>query len=610
MRFTQSSLPFLTLLSVVFAVPSKDPAPEVKESINPPRGWTLRSAAPSHHTIELRIGLPQPSFPVLEKHLYEVSDPFHERYGQHLTKAEVEALAAPHQESIDLVSEWLATHSIGESDIRRSPARDWVTIKIPITLAEKMLDTTYHVWTHDASGDSILRTTSYSLPKHLHPHIDVIQPTTMFARFKGYRSTIHDIDRSPSLPAYTGDSTNSGAVIDPSCNTTITISCLQQLYSVPSDFTPSAHVGNSIGVTGYLEKFANRQDLQSFYADQRPEAVGSTFNFVSVKGGLNDQNLSNAGGEADLDVQFAFGLSFPVNSTFFSTAGHPPFIPDINTPMDTNEPYADWLDFILAQEKPPLAISTSYGDDEQFLTVGVPWFQKTVPESFARRVCAGFAQLGARGVSLVFSSGDGGVGDGDDNPATQTCLTNDGKNQTKFIPEFPASCPFVTAVGGTESIEPEIGVFFSGGGFSNFFARPSYQDKAVGKFLSALPKGTFEGLFNPNGRAIPDVAAQGVGFRIFLRGQIVSMAGTSASSPTFTGIVALLNDVRLRAGQPPLGFLNPLLYTIPEGFNDITIGNNPGCGTKGFNATTGWDAVTGLGTPNFSKLRDLVIRKY
>ncbi|KAF5358974.1 hypothetical protein D9758_004895 [Tetrapyrgos nigripes] len=585
---------FLTLLSVVFAVPSKDPAPEVKESINPPRGWTLRSAAPSHHTIELRIGLPQPDFPVLEKHLYEVSDPFHERYGQHLTKAEVEALVAPHQESIDAVSEWLATHGIGESDIQRSPARDWVTIKVPITLAEKMLDTTYHVWTHDASGDSIVRTTSYSLPKHLHPHIDVIQPTTMFARFKGYKSTIHDIDRSPSLPAFTGDSTNSGAVIDPSCNTTITISCLRQLYSVPSDFTPSAHVGNSVGITGYLEQFANRQDLQSFYADQKPQAVGSTFNFVSVKGGLNDQNASNAGVEANLDVQFAFGLSFPVNSTFFSTAGRPPFIPDIGTPTDTNEPYTDWLDFILAQEKPPLAISTSYGDDEQS--------PKASPDGLVQDL-----------PSLVHCEfkipSDGGVGDGDDNPATQTCLTNDGKNQTKFIPGFPASCPFVTAVGGTEFIEPEIGVFFSGGGFSNFFARPSYQDKAVGKFLSALPKGTFEGLFNPNGRAIPDVAAQGERFRVFVGGQVVSVAGTSASSPAFTGIVALLNDVRLRAGQPPLGFLNPLLYTIPEGFNDITIGNNPGCGTEGFNATTGWDAVTGLGTPNFSKLRDLVIRK-
>lgn len=64
------------------------------------------------------------------------------------------------------------------------------------------------------------------------------------------------------------------------------------------------------------------------------------------------------------------------------------------------------------------------------------------------------------------------------------------------------------------------------------------------------------------------------------------MGGTSASCPTFTGIVALLNDARLKAGLPPLGFLNPLLYTIGfQGLNDITVGHNAGCGTEGFNVS-------------------------
>ena len=82
-----------------------------------------------------------------------------------------------------------------------------------------------------------------------------------------------------------------------------------------------------------------------------------------------------------------------------------------------------------------------------------------VPKRFAERACAGFAQLGtsrfdhyseyyflkirmvgARGVSLMFSSGDLGVGDGNPDPATQQCFSNDGYNVTKFIPLFPASC--------------------------------------------------------------------------------------------------------------------------------------------------------------------------
>ena len=117
---------------------------------------------------------------------------------------------------------------------------------------------------------------------------------------------------------------------------------------------------------------------------------------------------------------------------------------------------------------------------------------------------------------------------------------------------------------------------------------------------------------------------------MFLGGRTTSADGTSASSPTFAAIVALLNDARIKKHLPPLGFLNPLIYTIdtlsPQGFNDITSGNNPGCGTNGFNvsavrsekrsrnslilgtlqATKGWDPITGVGTPNFGKLRDIV----
>ena len=134
----------LTLLSAPFtvlAVPSKPCVPKVKEIVLPPHGWIKHSTPSPDHTIALRIGLPQPNFHVLEKHLYEVSDPDHERYGAHLSKEEVENLVAPHQESVDLVDEWLQSHGIGENDLVRSPAKDWVTLKIPVSLVEKMLNT-------------------------------------------------------------------------------------------------------------------------------------------------------------------------------------------------------------------------------------------------------------------------------------------------------------------------------------------------------------------------------------------------------------------------------------------------------------------------------------
>ena len=101
------------------------------------------------------------------------------------------------------------------------------------------------------------------------------------------------------------------------------------------------------------------------------------------------------------------------------------------------------------------------------------------------------------------------------------------------------------------------------------------------------------------------------------------VSGTSCSSPIFASVIALINDARATKGQSPLGFLNPFLYANPQAFHDITTGehvyvycvtvtscsrymsagNNPGCGTNGFDAAKGWDPVTGLGTPNFAALK-------
>ena len=108
---------------------------------------------------------------------------------------------------------------------------------------------------------------------------------------------------------------------------------------------------------------------------------------------------------------------------------------------------------------------------------------------------------------MLFSSGDWGVGGGD-------CQTNDGRNITQFQPIFPASCepspiciqlvfgwrlmrfsgPFVTAVGGTTGVKPETAIALTGGGFSNYFSRPSYQDKDITAYIKDL-NGTYDGLY-------------------------------------------------------------------------------------------------------------------
>ncbi|KAF9266301.1 subtilisin-like protein [Marasmius fiardii PR-910] len=362
---------------------------------------------------------------------------------------------------------------------------------------------------------------------------------------------------------------------------------------------------NSITITGYGEQFANKKDLQLFYKHQRLDTVGSSFEFVLVYGRKNVQDASEAGLEANLDVQFAFGLVYPTRSFFYSTG-----------PENANEPYGQTSFYL--NPIPPLVVSTSYSDDEQTGTCLVMSGINT------------FMQLGARGVSLTFASGDGRVGDGSSDPMKHRCITDDGRSKTKFIPVFPAKhlalvqrlelCHFlmpysVTSVGGTTNIL-ESGASFSGGGFSNYFKRPAYQSKVVDEYLEHLPKGLYSGLFDPSGRdcvgkAIPDVAAQSLKFSIYVSGEPVTAGGTSASAPTFAAVLVLLNDARLGRGLPSLGFLNPLLYS--KGFNalnDIIDGNNPRCGTPGFNATRGWDPVSGLGTPDFQKLKDVVLRNY
>ena len=103
--------------------------------------------------------------------------------------------------------------------------------------------------------------------------------------------------------------------------------------------------------------------FQTFFKKFRPDAVGEGFTTVLVHGGLDDQ--SHPGEEANLDIQYTGGISYPTPNIYYSTGGSPPFIPDSYTHSNTNEPYLDFLNFILNQTTIPQTFTTSYGDDEQ-----------------------------------------------------------------------------------------------------------------------------------------------------------------------------------------------------------------------------------------------------
>ena len=242
----------------------------------------------------------------------------------------------------------------------------------------------------------------------------------------------------------------------------------------------------------------------------------------------------------------------------------------------------------------PQIISSSYGDNEQ-----------TVPIHYAKKVCKLFAQLGAKGTSFLTASGDEGVG------GTGGCFTNDGNHTASFLPSFPDGCPYVTSVGATKNFNPEVAAyderndFASGGGFSNYFPRPDYQNNndVIRNYISSLG-GEFDGLYNKKGRGYPDISAQGQQFVTIWNGTDHILDGTSASTPAAAAILALVNDALIAAGKPALGFLNPWLYSTGySSFSDITSGSAIGCGGSGFPALAGWDAVTGFGTPVSRSLR-------
>ncbi len=124
------------------SAPSIANTPKLKDAAVPPPNWLNVGRAPPLQHIWLRIGLPQAHFSELEHQLYEMSDPKNARYGQHLLKEQVTEFVRPDRRSVGAVDAWLAEYGItGDNRVRRSVAGDWVSILVPVALAEEMLDT-------------------------------------------------------------------------------------------------------------------------------------------------------------------------------------------------------------------------------------------------------------------------------------------------------------------------------------------------------------------------------------------------------------------------------------------------------------------------------------
>jgi kumamolisin len=202
-----------------------------------------------------------------------------------------------------------------------------------------------------------------------------------------------------------------------------------------------------------------------------------------------------------------------------------------------------------------------------------------------------FQAAAAMGITVCVASGDNGSDDG----------VGDGADHV----DFPASSPFALACGGTNlqasgtSITQETvwnegpGNGATGGGVSGFFALPPYQEGQQVRKTSGVTQALAM-------RGVPDVCGDAdpqTGYDVRVDGQNTVIGGTSAVAPLWAGLIARINAAKARRA----GFINPHLYVNTPALHDITQGNN-----GDFAAATGWDACTGLGSPNGQKVADAV----
>jgi kumamolisin len=289
---------------------------------------------------------------------------------------------------------------------------------------------------------------------------------------------------------------------------------------------------------------------------------------VPVDGGANSptRDANGPDGEVMLDIEVVGAIAPQANiAVYFAPNTDAGFLDAITTAIhDTTHK--------------PSVISISWGGPESSWTAQA---MTSMDEAFQAAA--------TMGITVCVASGDNG--------------SSDGVSSGEHV-DFPSSSPFALGCGGTSlraggsSISSEVvwndgaGNGASGGGVSSFFALPAWQAG-----LSAVDQGESVALSK---RGVPDVAGNAdpeTGYDVRIDGTNTVIGGTSAVAPLWAALIARMNQV---SGKPA-GYVNPQLYQNPKALRDITSGNN-----GDYDAAVGWDACTGLGSPNGAVLRGII----
>ncbi|KAB5570820.1 Pro-kumamolisin [Coniochaeta sp. 2T2.1] len=557
--------------------------------------------------ITLQVGIKMQNINLLNEKLKAVSSPNSPDYGKYLDVSDINKLFGPSDASHNAVMGWLKESGVDAIADHGS----YINFATTISKANEMLGSSFQAF--DVDGVKKIRTLEYSVPDEMTEHIDLVSPTTFFGRTQAHAAVPAKGHYPPGFHYPPGYYPRQNSNTTLNCARLIEPGCLEKMYNY-GGYRETADSGSRVGFGSFLNQSAIQADLTLY--QKAYNLPLNNFTVVLINGGEDHQDPTRDFVEANLDSQFMSAVVKTLPVTEFITAGKPPFVPNLNIPdeaSNTNEPYLEYYQALLnmTSDELPQVISNSYGDDEQ-----------TVPKEYAIRVCNLIGMMGLRGITVLESSGDTGVG--------APCQSNDGRKHPEFTPQFPASCPYITSVGGTQAFAPEVAWSASSGGFSNYFARAWYQEAAVTDYLTSHLAPDTKANFSAyaggfRGRAFPDVSAHSLSpnYLFYAAGSVSYTGGTSAAAPVVAGLIGLINDARLKAGKPVMGFINPWLYGLGHGngtgITDVTGGAAIGC--TGVNlqtgrtlpgasvipgarwaATPGWDPATGVGMPDLEAL--------
>ncbi len=542
------------------------------------RHWKREGRVTASDVLRLQIVLRHDPAAVqdLEATLLEVSDPMHAQYGHYLGIDEVAAIVAPEAGHSEAVRAWLLSYHLRPTTVEVNRYRDVVTVHLSAPLAEEIFKTELYHFRHTGKAEAriVRASTPYSVPAHVAPYVAYVSELLRFPR-------VRTLPFVPvAFPLLGPDTSASFQACGVQCAGYVTPEVLAERYHTPLSLPAPCAANNSMALAEFQLEYYDRRDLRNFASTCGVESVSVDKNYqhnaaiVCTRGGGCIESL--------LDIEWA------------STAAGGGAIP-LSVYYSMQYSILDWISAVNDNEEAELVHSVSYGNDEA----------QQVSAEYMESCNTEFMKAGVRGLSLFIASGDQGV------------YGREGPGNNVFNPGFPASSPWITSVGGTDFVTASVvgdeqAWDGSGGGFSNTFDMPEYQRAAVANYkmvaAMSLPP-TF--MWNQTGRGFPDLSALGGAVNPYCvsaeAGELAGVWGTSASTPVVAGLFAQLNNVRLSAGLPPLGFVNPFIYQNTDCFNDVTQGVNDGGYNWGFTAETGWDPATGVGTPNYELLAERVL---